>query len=181
MGSLAFILVGKKPLALEILALANQFVRLDVSKPSRILDCTVARSSLFERIREWQYDDLHLLILRNTVWNSDAKQATVGDDGVLSMHGRVCMPNVDGLRELILEKAYSSRYSIHPGAAKMYQVLQQHYWCRRIKKDIVAYVTRYLNCQQVKYEHQRSSGLLQKLRTFLGSVLATCGVFYNNS
>jgi len=32
-----------------------------------------------------------------------------------------------------------------------------------MKKDIVAYVARCLNCQQVKYEHQSPSGLFQKI------------------
>ncbi|XP_070047053.1 uncharacterized protein [Nicotiana tomentosiformis] len=100
------------------------------------------------------------LNLRDTVRHGGAKQVTVGDDGVLRMQGRLCVPNVDGLRELILEEAHSFRYSIHPGAAKMHQDLRQHYWWRRMKKDIVAYVARCLNCQQVKYEHQKSGGLL---------------------
>jgi len=52
MGSLAYIPVGERPLALDVQALANQFVRLDVSEPSRVLACTVARSSLLERIRD---------------------------------------------------------------------------------------------------------------------------------
>lgn len=32
-----------------------------------------------------------------------------------------------------------------------------------MKKDIIAYVARCLNCQQVKYEHQRPGGLFQKI------------------
>ncbi|XP_070048490.1 uncharacterized protein [Nicotiana tomentosiformis] len=153
MGSLAYILVGEKPLALDVRALANLFVRLDISEPSHVLACTIARSSLFERIRERQYDDTHLLVLRDIVWHDDAKQVTVGDDRVLRLQGRVCVPNVDGLRELILERAHSSQYSIHQGAVKMYQDLRQHYCWRRMKKDIVAYLVRCLNCQQVKYQH----------------------------
>ncbi|XP_070046495.1 uncharacterized protein [Nicotiana tomentosiformis] len=160
MGSLAFILVNERPLALDVQALANQFVRLDVSEPSRILACTVAQSSLFERIKERQYNDSHLLVLRDTVRHGDAKQVTVGDDGALRMQGRVCVPNVEELREMILKDAHSSRYSIHSGAAKMYQDLRRHYWWRRMKNDIVAYVVRCLNYQQVKYEHQRPGGLL---------------------
>ncbi|XP_070002122.1 uncharacterized protein [Nicotiana sylvestris] len=160
MGSLAYISVGQRPLALDVQALANQFVRLDVSRTIRVLVCTVARSFLFEHIREWQYDDPYLLVLRDKVWHRSAKQVTVGDDGVLRMQGRVCVHNVDGLRELILVEAHSSRYSIHPGVSKIYQNLRQHYWWRRIKKDIVAYVARCLNCQQVMYEHLRPSGLL---------------------
>ncbi|XP_070013354.1 uncharacterized protein [Nicotiana sylvestris] len=44
----------------------------------------------------------------------------------------------------------------------MYQDLRQHYWRRRMK-DIVAYVARCLNCQQVKYEHQRPGGFFQRI------------------
>ncbi|XP_070009385.1 uncharacterized protein [Nicotiana sylvestris] len=63
---------------------------------------------------------------------------------------RLCVPNVDGLRERILEEAHSSRYSIHLGATNMYRDLRQHYWWWRMKKDIVEYVVRCLNRQQVK-------------------------------
>ncbi|XP_070042853.1 uncharacterized protein [Nicotiana tomentosiformis] len=64
--------------------------------------------------------------------------------------GQISVPNVDGLRELILEEAHSSWYSIHPGATKMYQDLRQHYWWRRMRKDMVGFVAQSLNCQQVK-------------------------------
>ncbi|XP_070013593.1 uncharacterized protein [Nicotiana sylvestris] len=77
--------------------------------------------------------------------------------------GRLCVPNVDGVRERILEEAHSSRYSIYSGTMKMYRDLRQHYWWRRMKKDIVEYVAKCLNYQQVKYEHQRSGGLLQQM------------------
>jgi len=113
---------------LELQALANQFVRLDISEPSRVLACVVSRSFLYDCIRESQYNDPHLLVLKDTVQHGDAKDVSIGDDGVLRMQGRICVPNVDGLRELILEEAHRSRYSIHPGATKMYQDLRQHYW-----------------------------------------------------
>ncbi|XP_070050481.1 uncharacterized protein [Nicotiana tomentosiformis] len=109
---------------MDVQDLANQFVRLDVSKPSRVLACVVSPSSLYDRIRECQYDDPHLLVLKDTVQHGDARDVTIGDDGVLRMHGRICVPKVDGLRELILEETHSSRYSIHPGAATMYQDLR---------------------------------------------------------
>ncbi|XP_070046582.1 uncharacterized protein [Nicotiana tomentosiformis] len=40
--------------------------------------------------------------------NSGAKEVTIGDDGVLRQFGRICVPKVDDLRDLILEKAHSS-------------------------------------------------------------------------
>ncbi|XP_070039573.1 uncharacterized protein [Nicotiana tomentosiformis] len=57
----------------------------------------------------------------DTVQHGDANDVTIGDDGVLRMQGPICVPNMDSLRELILEEAHSSQYSIHLGAAKMYQ------------------------------------------------------------
>ncbi|XP_070032416.1 uncharacterized protein [Nicotiana tomentosiformis] len=146
MGSLAYIPVGERLLALDVQALANRFVRLDISEPSRLLTCMVSRSSLFERIKAHHYDDTHLLVLKDTVQPSDAKDVTIGDNGVLRMQGQICVANVDGLRELVLEEAQILRYSIHPGAAKMYQNLRQYYWWQRMKKDIVEYVARCLNC-----------------------------------
>ncbi|XP_070047019.1 uncharacterized protein [Nicotiana tomentosiformis] len=102
MSSLAYIPVGERPLAVDVQTLGNQFVRLDVSEPSRVLNCTVARSSLYEHIRERQYDDPHLLVLKDTVRHGNAKQVAMREDGVLRIQGRICVPNVDGLRELIL-------------------------------------------------------------------------------
>ncbi|XP_070025470.1 uncharacterized protein [Nicotiana sylvestris] len=136
---------------MNVQALASQFVRLDISELSRVLACVVSRSSLYDRIREHQYDDPHLLFLNDTVQHSDAKKVTIGEYGALRMQGMLCVPNVDGLRDLVLQEAHSSRYSIHPGAEKIYQDLRQHYWWSRMKKDIVEYVARCLNCQQVKY------------------------------
>ncbi|XP_070013588.1 uncharacterized protein [Nicotiana sylvestris] len=148
---------------MAVQALASQFVRLDLSEPSWVLACMVSQSSLIDCIRERQLDNPHLLFLKDRVQHSDTRDVTIGDDRVLRMQGRICVPNMDGLQELILEEAHSSRYSIYSGAANMYQVLRQHYWWRRMKKDIVGFVAQCLNYQQVKYENQRPGGLLQKI------------------
>ncbi|XP_070054186.1 uncharacterized protein [Nicotiana tomentosiformis] len=64
------------------------------------------------------------LNVQDTVHHGDAKEVTIGDDGALWMQGRICVPNVDELREFNLEEAHSSQYSIHLGAVKMYQDLR---------------------------------------------------------
>ncbi|XP_070002919.1 uncharacterized protein [Nicotiana sylvestris] len=139
---------------MDVQALASQFMRLDLSEPSRVIVCVVSGSSLLDRIREHQFDDPHLLFLKDKVLHGDARDVTIGDDGVLRMQGRICVPNVDGLQEMILEEGHSSRCSIHPGAVKMYQDLRQYYWWRRMKEDIIGFVTRCLNCQQVQLQGQ---------------------------
>ncbi|XP_070037039.1 uncharacterized protein [Nicotiana tomentosiformis] len=120
LGSLAYLPAAERPLTLDVPALANQFVRLDVSEPSRVLACVISRSSLYDRIRDRQYDDPHFLVLKDTFQHGDAKEFTIRDDNMLCMQGRLCVPNVYGLCKLILQEAHSSQYSNNMGAAKMY-------------------------------------------------------------
>ncbi|GJW50754.1 putative reverse transcriptase domain-containing protein [Tanacetum coccineum] len=63
---------------------------------------------------------------------------------------------------LIMNEAYKSKYSVHPGADKMYYDLRDRYWWPGMKKDIAVYVSKCLTCLKVKAEHQRPSGLLQQ-------------------
>ncbi|XP_070032489.1 uncharacterized protein [Nicotiana tomentosiformis] len=90
-------------------------------------------------IKARQFDNPHLTVLRETVLHGSAKEVSISEDGVMRLQGCLYVPNVDGLRERILKKAHSSRYSIHPGVTKMYRNLRHHYWWRQMKKDIVEY------------------------------------------
>nr|GEX68779.1 hypothetical protein [Tanacetum cinerariifolium] len=60
------------------------------------------------------------------------------------------------------DEAHKSKYSVHPGADKMYYDLRDMYWWPGMKKDIVIYINRCLTCLKVKAEHQRPSSLLQQ-------------------
>ncbi|XP_070006763.1 uncharacterized protein [Nicotiana sylvestris] len=124
MGSLAFIPEEERPLAWDIQSLDNRLVRLDISEPSRVFACFVAQSSLLGQIKARQFDDPHLAVLRETVLQGNAKEVSISEDGALRLQGRLCVPNIDGLRERILEEAYILRYSIHPSATKMYRDLR---------------------------------------------------------
>ena len=78
--------------------------------------------------------------------------------------GRLCFPSLDGLRIRILEEAHRSRYSIHPGATKMYHDLREVFWWEYLKKDIAEFVEKCPNYEQVKAEHQKSGNLLQEIQ-----------------
>ena len=71
-------------------------------------------------------------------------------DDVLSYQGRLCVPDVEDLRNRILEVAHGSLYSIYSGATKMYQDLREVYWWDDLKRDIAEFVAKFPNCQQVK-------------------------------
>ena len=72
------------------------------------------------------------------------------------------IPCFGNLRELILEEAHKSKYSIHPGSDKMYKDLKIHYWWLGMKKEIALYVSKCLTCSRVKAEYQKPSGYLQQ-------------------
>ncbi|GJT69703.1 putative reverse transcriptase domain-containing protein [Tanacetum coccineum] len=50
------------------------------------------------------------------------------DDGGIYFFNRIWIPSVGGVRKLIMDEAHTSRYSIHPGADKMYHDLRDLYW-----------------------------------------------------
>ena len=74
-----------------------------------------------------------------------------------------CVPDVDNLREEILEKAHFAAYSVHPGVIKMCHRNRDLYWQDELKKNVAYYESECLTCQQVKAEHQKPSGKLQPL------------------
>ncbi|GKA39082.1 putative reverse transcriptase domain-containing protein, partial [Tanacetum coccineum] len=84
------------------------------------------------------------------------------DDGEIYFFDRIWIPSVGGVRKLIMDKAHTSRYSVHPGADKMYYDLRDLYWWPGMKRDIAEYVSRCLTCSKIKDEHQKPSGFLQQ-------------------
>nr|GEW83200.1 putative reverse transcriptase domain, ribonuclease H-like domain, aspartic peptidase domain protein [Tanacetum cinerariifolium] len=83
------------------------------------------------------------------------------DDDEVYFFNRVRIPSVGGIRKLIMDEAHTTRYSVHPGADKMYYDLRDLYWWRGMKRDIAEYVSKCLTCSKIKAEHQKPSGLLQ--------------------
>ncbi|GJZ02811.1 putative reverse transcriptase domain-containing protein [Tanacetum coccineum] len=72
------------------------------------------------------------------------------DDGEIYFFDRIWIPSVGGVRKLIMDEAHTSRYSVHPGADKMYYDLRDLYWWPGMKRDIVEYVSRCLTCSKIK-------------------------------
>lgn len=52
----------------------------------------------------------------------------------LTMEGSSVMA-ID-LKRDITRKAHNARYSVHPGANKMYQYLKKVYWCPSIRREV---------------------------------------------
>ena len=115
---------------------------------------------LRDRIKAAQSRDPVLVELEENVQSGKFTNFTLDDEGVLWISGKLCVPDVDNLREEIIEEAYFAAYSVHPGATKMYHSIRDLYWWDGLKKDVADFVAKCLTCQQVKAEHQKPSGKL---------------------
>ena len=74
-----------------------------------------------------QHLDPLLMELEEAFLSKSNESFSQGEDGVLRHQGRLCVLDVDGLRELIMEEAHGFRFSIHLGARKMYCDLGETY------------------------------------------------------
>ncbi|KAL5776938.1 hypothetical protein ACOSP7_009864 [Xanthoceras sorbifolium] len=101
--------------------------------------------------------------LRKEIENGKSTNVQIRDDGMIMKGQRMCVPEIDELTREIMEEAHSSAYAMHPGSTKMYHTLKEHYWWKRMKKEIAGFVSRCLTCQQVKAEHQKPTRLMQPL------------------
>ncbi|GJS71685.1 putative reverse transcriptase domain-containing protein [Tanacetum coccineum] len=55
-----------------------------------------------------------------------------------------------GVKTKIMDEAHKMRYSVHPGADKMYYDLRDMYWWSGMKKEIAIYVSKCLTCAKVE-------------------------------
>ncbi|KAJ9541941.1 hypothetical protein OSB04_028447 [Centaurea solstitialis] len=116
--------------------------------------------------RKTDHTSLRISHLKMAVTTSfvDVFSALVRDSrGLLTRYDRVWVPRAGAARQTLLEEAHKSRFSIHPGATKMYRDLRTSYWWPGMKRDVARYVESCLTCLKVKAEHQRPHGKMQLL------------------
>ncbi|KAI3753681.1 hypothetical protein L2E82_25742 [Cichorium intybus] len=83
--------------------------------------------------------------------------------GIKTFQGRVWVPRHGEARQLLLEDAHCTRYSVHPGSTRMYYTLKPYYWWPGMKRDVGRFVENCLTCLQVKANHQKPYGAVQPL------------------
>lgn len=117
------------------------------------------QADLLSRVRLAQEKDEDLM----KASKNEKTEYQTSNNGTILVNGRVCVPNDTGLRDEILKEAHQSKFSIHPGANKMYRDLKRYYHWVGMKRDVAKWVAGCPICQMVKAENQVPSGLLQSL------------------
>ena len=120
-------------------------------------------SDFLNLVKENHLVDASLIRVTELLGTNEAKEFSLGSDGVLRFQGRVCVPDDADVKRLILEEGHKSRLSLHLAMTKMYQDLKETFWWQGMKKDVAQFVSAYLTCQKAKVEHQRPGRILQPL------------------
>ncbi|WVZ93891.1 hypothetical protein U9M48_039843 [Paspalum notatum var. saurae] len=123
-----------------------------------------AEPTLEQEIRKHQKTDEKIQEIREQIKVGKAPHFSEDEQGTVWYKNRICVPDVDSIKKLILSEAHDTAYSIHPGSTKMYHDLKERFWWYGMKRAVAEYVAVCDTCQRVKAEHQRPAGLLQPLK-----------------
>ncbi|WVZ62884.1 LOW QUALITY PROTEIN: hypothetical protein U9M48_012576 [Paspalum notatum var. saurae] len=123
-----------------------------------------AEPTLEQEIRNHQETDEKIQEIREQIKLGKVPHFREDEQGTVWYKNRICVPDVDSIKKLILSEAHDTAYSIHPGSTKMYHDLKERFWWYGMKRAVVEYVAVCDTCQRVKAEHQRPAGLLQPLK-----------------
>ncbi|GKE86485.1 putative reverse transcriptase domain-containing protein [Tanacetum coccineum] len=135
---------------------ADALSRKEREKVTRIHSLRmIVTSDLFDQIKAAQLDALKEENREGERITSYIPYLEEDNRGIKTRQGRIYILFQSNVKELLLEEAHKSKYSIHPGATKMYLDLKRNYWWPGMKRDCVKYVEKCLTCLKVKAEHQK--------------------------
>ncbi|WVZ50491.1 hypothetical protein U9M48_001737 [Paspalum notatum var. saurae] len=118
-----------------------------------------AEPTLEQEIRNHQKTDEKIQEIREQIKLGKAPHFREDEQGTVWYKNRICVPDVDSIKKLILSEAHDTAYSIHPGSTKMYHDLKESFWWYGMKRAVAEYVAVCDTCQRVKAEHQRPAEL----------------------
>eukprot|EP00253_Pinus_taeda_P012179 PITA_12179 len=125
------------------------------------------KNPFLDMIKEISDQDTGYQQLKQQIQQSDGKDSqqefTIDDAGIVYFKQRIYVPNQNKIKSLIMDEFHINHYAGHPGYQKMMTAIRKEYFWPGMKKDIVEYLARCLECQQIKAEHQHPAGLLQPL------------------
>jgi hypothetical protein len=82
-------------------------------------------------------------------------------DGLLIYRGRMYILEDEDIRSIILKESHRALCCAHPGVKKMYVDMRKLFFWVGMKCDVVHFVAKCLECQQVKADNHHLAGLVQ--------------------
>ena len=123
--TLAHIRTTYVPLLLDMKTLG---ISLDYDSYGALLASFVVRPTLIDQIRGKQMQDNDLVREVQKIMNEEIRENfRITQDEVLTLRGRVCVPDVNDWKKLIMEEAHCFSYAMHRGSTKMYRTIKENY------------------------------------------------------
>jgi hypothetical protein len=124
-----------------------------------------AESNLMDRIVTAQRNDEDIQNIKHKLAGGELKYTSFQKDhqDVIWFGKRRVGPVDLEIKNIILDEAHMSKFTIHPDGTKMYQDLKHNFWWSNMKVDIAKYVAKCDTCHRMKANHLKSAGLLQPL------------------
>jgi hypothetical protein len=108
--------------------LVEDFRRLNLGIVAHTKGVTIeVEPTLEQEIRMGQIRHAKIQEIKDLINEGRGPEFTEDEQGTIWFKNRICVPDIDSLRETILKEAHDSDYSIHPSSTKMYQDLKQKY------------------------------------------------------
>ncbi|WVZ52612.1 hypothetical protein U9M48_003656 [Paspalum notatum var. saurae] len=86
-----------------------------------------AEPTLEQEIRNHQKTDEKVQEIREQIKVGKAPHFREDEQGIVWYKNRICVPDVDSIKKLILSEAHDTAYSIYPGSTKMYHDLKERF------------------------------------------------------
>jgi hypothetical protein len=102
-------------------------------------------------------------ILQQENVHQKIKEYDMKEDGLLMHKNRIYVPSVGEIRNLVLKEIDYVLYSRHPTYPKTITSVRSQFFWLGLKKCVVRYISRCMECQRVKVEHRHPVVLLHPL------------------
>ena len=114
--------------------------------PEGFVASLVIQPTLMDKIREAQKGDPEIERIKENLKEALIEGRTIefreDEQGTVWFEKRICVPDNQDLRKLILQEAHDTPYSIHPGNTKMYMDVKERFWWNNLKRDIAEYIAK---------------------------------------
>jgi hypothetical protein len=109
-----------------------------------------------------QYKDLVAKLQQGNLQHK-IEEYKLDKDEIIMCMGKIYVPNSQELKNMILKETHNVPYAGHPGYQKTIATAKSKYYWPDMKKEVVDFIPRCLECQKVKAEHRHPAHLLQPL------------------
>ncbi|KAL5838121.1 hypothetical protein ACOSQ3_015290 [Xanthoceras sorbifolium] len=99
-------------------------VQLQLNSDNALVAELVCRPSLIQQIAEKQKQDARIQMICGQIPEEKHPDFSIRAEGIVCFRDRICIPDDEELRKMILTEAHNSSYAMHPGSTKMYKDLK---------------------------------------------------------